>query len=293
MPRRGTDYARLAAAVQFGLPDGGPTRPVHRWTVDKLAILAYYVPVFADICTRNARGWYFVDAFAGCGVNDVAGEYWYKGSALVGMAAKPSPNFALLVEADPVQAEGLRPRAAGFGVPHHVATANANAELPALMQRHLTNRHLPGFVVLDPEGLELAWSTVEAVATHRSQRYTPYELLVYFSTPGTARMGGLRGSPHAEQMLTQLFGNDSWRSTWIRYQSGELRPGEAGARYRSLYCDQLRGLGYEHVIERPVPTPRGTLVYHLLLATNDKTGARLLNEASERAFLNNLPLPRP
>lgn len=43
--------------------------------------------------------------------------------------------------------------------------------------------HLPGFCVLDPEGLELDWTTIQACAEHRRGR-TPYELLIYFSTPG-------------------------------------------------------------------------------------------------------------
>lgn len=64
MARRETDYGELRARLAFA-DDGLPIREVGAWTLDKLALIAYYLPKFAELCTDKAHGWYFVDGFAG------------------------------------------------------------------------------------------------------------------------------------------------------------------------------------------------------------------------------------
>ncbi len=294
MAKRGTDYGALAQRVRFGMADGMATRPVRRWTVDKLAILAYYLPSFAAICSKQAGGWYFFDGFAGSGVNAIQGEEWYKGSALIGLSVSPAATGAILIEQDRPQADALATRASGYATPAHIEHGNANTTTTALLREHFGNRHLPGFCVLDPEGLELAWDTVRAVANHRLSEYSPYELMIYFSTPGVARVGGRSNNLAYAARLSSLFGtkNGDWMAIAEDYEAGRLEPGRAGSLYRALYRRQVEALGYSYVIDRPVESERGHLVYHLIMATNNEVGAEILSRASEVAFLNNLPLPR-
>jgi three-Cys-motif partner protein len=295
MAKRGTDYEALAARVRFGFPDGLATRGVRRWTLDKLAILAYYLPSFAAICQKQAQGWYYIDGFAGSGVNVVSGEGWYKGSAILGMSTEPSAAAALLIERDGGQADALRQRAAEFRSPATVIQGDANVELPTALAGTFTNRHLPALCVLDPEGLELRWETIEAVARHRLRQYAPYELVIYFSTPGVARISGRTGASEAyRDTLRRLFGqaNQQWEDIAGEHMAGNLPPGHAGREYRALYREQVRTLGYSTVIDRPVESSDGTLIYHLIMATNNDVGAEILTRASEVAFLNNLPFPR-
>jgi hypothetical protein len=120
--------------------------------------------------------------------------------------------------------------------------------------------------------------------------------MIYFSTPGVARIGSRTeggGGPYAGS-LARLFGqgHEAWKAVAAEYESGRLGPGEAGNQYRALYRAQIKSLGYNHVIDRPVESERGTLIYHLIMATNNAVGAEILTRASEVAFLNNLPLPR-
>lgn len=112
--------------------------------------------------------------------------------------------------------------------------------------------------------------------------------MIYFSTPGAARVGGLERE-QSRKHLSSLFGNDSWEPIADAYDRHELPPGVAGMRYRQLYASQLESLGYR-VIQRQVTTHSGTPMYHVLLATADDTGYKLLLETRSRAFLNNLPL---
>ena len=295
MPPRGTNYQALADRVRFGFPDGLATRDVRRWTLVKLAILAYYLPSFAAICQSQARGWYYLDGFAGSGVNVVPGEQWYKGSALLGLSTAPPATDVLLIERDLGQVEALRQRAGSFRTNPPVIQGDANEVIPQALGEVFRNRHLPALCVLDPEGLELRWETIETVARHRYTQYAPYELVIYFSTPGVARISGRTGASEGyRNTLRRLFGdgNTDWEDIAADHIAGRLPPGQAGRAYRALYREQVRALGYSTVIDRAVESSDGTLIYHLVMATNNDVGAEILTRASEVAFLNNLPFPR-
>ncbi len=155
------------------------------------------------------------------------------------------------------------------------------------------DRALPAFCVLDPEGMELAWETVEACATAR-ERSTPYELLIYFSTPGAYRSGAvtdpdqIRGD---EGALHRVFGNDDWRPIAERQRAGSLSGKAAGSEYLALYKAQIEKLGYEYVMSRPsIGTSRRNLIYHLVFATSNGAGRNIMESALRRAYAGQLPM---
>jgi three-Cys-motif partner protein len=155
----------------------------------------------------------------------------------------------------------------------------------------LNNRRLPGFCVLDPEGLELDWTTIATCAGWR-RGAAPYELLIYFSTPGAARTAGVQQTgwvEAAERRLTRLFGTTTWKDIAERQRGGILEPGAAGRGYLDAYKAQLRDLGYSTVLDRPAISSSGTLVYHLVFATANAAGANIMRQAMDRAYSGQLP----
>ncbi len=290
MPTRGTDYAELNRRLALE-PDGRPAREVGVWTRDKLALLAYYLPQFAKLCTDKAGGWYYLDGFAGNGANDARGFPLAKGSALLGVSQVPPPSKAILIERDPGDAAILRERVRPLAGTVHVLEGDANQLIPLELD-YFDLAYLPGFCMLDPEGLELDWATVAACAEHR-RRGSPYELLIYFSTPGAARAGGVRAVPYADanrRRLQRLFGNQSWEGTTEQQAHGVLQPGEAGRQYLALYKEQLTSLGYTTVIDRPSMREDGNLVYHMVFASANQAGERIMRSAFERAYGGQMPL---
>lgn len=288
-PRRGTDYEELNRRLEF-IDDGRRAREVGEWTRHKLALLAYYLPEFAKICTEKARGWYYLDGFAGNGANSTPGFPLAKGSALIGVTQELPPARALLIEQRAQDARILAERVEPLSPSFRVLEGDANEEIPANLA-YFDQPFLPGFCMLDPEGLELDWATVEACAGHRTR--TPYELLIYFSTPGAVRAGAVRAEGYAEanqKRLQRLFGNSTWEAIADEQSRGRLPPGEAGRQYLALYKTQLEGLGFTAVLDRPSMRQDGNLVYHMLFASANKAGENIMRYAFRRAYGGQMPL---
>ncbi|MCC7366172.1 MAG: three-Cys-motif partner protein TcmP [Dehalococcoidia bacterium] len=287
---RGTNYDDLNERLAFD-DDGQRTRPGGAWSRDKLALLAYYLPAFSRLCTDKAGGWYFLDGFAGNGVNSSPGFPLAKGTALLGAVQEPVAQHAVLVEKDERDAAVLALRTSALGPRVEVLCGDTNQIVGQVLTR-FENRRLPGICVLDPEGLELDWATVEACASQRQGKY-PYELLIYFSTPGAARSAGVRAPGLAEvnaSRLTRLFGGDSWRDISALQSKGMLPAGDAGRMYLSLYEEQLVGLGYSTVFKRAAVREDGPLVYHMIFATGNDAGRNIMESAFRRAYGGQMPL---
>lgn len=290
MAKKGTDYDKLNEQLTFE-DDGLPISDVGAWTRNKLALIAYYLPEFARLCSEKARGWYFIDGFAGCGANRSPGFPPAKGSALLGVTQTPFARHSLLCELSPANVRVLTARCAPFADRVTILPGDANLLLPGGLEL-LDDRHVPGFCVLDPYGLELDWVTVELCSAHR-QVGSPYELLIYFATPGAARSAGVQDATYAAanaSRLTRTFGGEAWRETAERQQAGKLRPGEAGRLYLDLYKKQLRQLGYTAVLERPAIRDDGNLIYHLVFASANDAGESIMTYALKRAYATQLPL---
>lgn len=108
MPLKGTDYDDLNRRLAFE-DDGRGVREVGEWTYHKLALLEYYLPAFAKLCSK-AGGWYYLDGFAGNGANRAPGFPLAKGSALIGVTQQLPPKRAVLIEKDKGHAAVLNAR---------------------------------------------------------------------------------------------------------------------------------------------------------------------------------------
>lgn len=287
--RRGTDYDRLLEDIRMD-DDGLPMRRVKAWTPDKLALLSHYLQGFAKACAK-AGGWYFLDGFAGNGGNDAGQLGLFKGSALIGATMVPPATKVALIEKRRKSARTLKTRCARVRPDAMVIEGDCNARIGEAL-KHFNDRWLPAFCVLDPEGLELGWEVIEACAAHRLGG-TPYELLIYFSTPGAMRTAAVtdpRMVEGDERALRRLFGNDDWRDVAERQRAGALDGRKAGSKYLALYERQLRDLGYRHVMSRAAIAHDRRLIYHLVFASDKDAGRNIMRNTHERAYASQLPL---
>ena len=298
-PRRGTDYEALLASIRMD-DDGLPMRSVKEWTPNKLALISYYLPEFARLCDGKAGGWYFLDGFAGNGANWARDLGRFKGSALIGATVEPRAKRVVLIEKSQESVQTLKKRCERERPDAVVMNGDCN-ELIQQALSQFDSRGLPAFCVLDPEGMELAWETVEACATAR-EKSTPYgeegptlhELLIYFSTPGVMRTASVtdeRMIAGDEAALRRLFGNDDWRLIAERQRDGTLTGQSAGSQYLALYKAQLEQLGYEYVMSRPSLGRAGrNLIYHLVFATSSVAGRNIMESGLRRAYAGQLPM---
>lgn len=254
-----------------------PVRDAHPWSRDKLGILRSYLAAYAKAC-QSASEFYFVDAMAGSGLYRIQEtNEWLLGSTPIALRIEPRFHKCLALEIDPRNVEALHRRVEEFAGRAIVLQGDCNVHLESTMADHIPRRS-PSFVLLDPEGAELEWSTVRMASTHR-QGPLKSELLILFATEGINRMLPVEAdiTVQNEWRLDHLFPDGGWRDIWSRRKDGELTPAQARGLYVENYCEGLRSLGYQRVIPRAIT--RGStadVVYHLVFATDHPAGERIM-----------------
>lgn len=266
--------------------DGLLERKIGPWTRDKLAILEAYFPAFGTACSKKARRWYYVDGLAGPGVNVLKGtEERYWGSPMLALRAKPEFTKCLLLERDRRAVAALAARTAGYEDRCIVQQGDVNVDLLPKMHEEL-DRRLPCLVLLDPEGIEPSWSTVEQLADFRLGRFKT-ELLILFNVRGLARTLPLWSEAPAwvRPELRRFFGNDLYLEIWARRRRDEISAAEAETEYIRHYARGLTELGYR-VLNRDIRarSRTGQLKYVLLFATTNPTGERIMEHCYRTVF---------
>ena len=149
----------------------------------------------------------------------------------------------------------------------------------------------PCFCLLDPEGTELRWVTIQKVARVSGRRRKP-ELLILFPL----QMGILRlmtvvspMSRHHRRLVSSTFGSSSWSEIYEARLQGRLAPAEAKAQYVALYCANLRALGYRSAEPRVISAPArpGSARqerYYLVFATDHPDGERIMSGVFKRWY---------
>jgi three-Cys-motif partner protein len=274
------------AEREVGLPDDALlTRSSGSHTADKLAILSCYLPAFTRACGQvNA---FFVDGFAGPGVNRMKDTgRLVPGSPLIALEAEPPFSKCLFVDWGAKESEALRQRTESYGDRAVVERADVNKELLPLMSKHIP-RWAPCLVLLDPEGTELKWTTVEAVAGFRTGQRKAELLILLPTHMGFVRMLPV-GSEEATQpeLLDEMFGTHEWHDIWKRRRNAWINPQQAVNKYVDLYKEQLRRLGYRVALNREIRT-RGKLgrpMYHLVFATDHDAGDRIMDHCFKTCY---------
>ena len=150
-----------------------------------------------------------------------------------------------------------------------------------------TPKQAPTFAFLDPDGMELEWRTVKLLADHkRGKSQYKIEMWILLSTSGLVRMLGDFADPHAaelnEHRVRNLYGaTGPWERIREARRRGDLRGSDAKQAYAFLYMDRLAGLGYKHLLARPIRGTRGEL-YVMVFATDNPAGSAIMKWAQEQ-----------
>ena len=230
----------MGRATYRAAQDGYRARIALSWTEEKLAILECYLQAFANACQSHPSGWYAIDIFAGAGLNiSETTSTEIPGSALIALeAGPPSATCVVVCERSAQPLPALTARVAPFENRVRVFGRDANAEIADMLAP--LPRRAPGFAFLDPEGSELAWATVRAIAQQKARGETKIEQLILFPTD----MGFVRTLPLAKDLtaaaaekITAMFGHDRWRAIYDKRRAGLLNPEGARTEYVRLYAD--------------------------------------------------------
>ena len=208
------------------------------WTDEKLARLRDYLIAYMKIFTKNEKARSFItnyiDAFAGTGYRVESGDpshgpdtlfddddfrdatSYGQGSARIALDIPEPFDKYKFIERDPDRASALEnlkqefPERAGS---IKIITGDANGELQAICQGTNWGRNR-AVVFLDPYGMQVKWSTLEAIASTRAidmwLLFPLGQAINRLLTRDRIPEGALA------ERLTETFGTEEWQAAFYR-----------------------------------------------------------------------------
>ena len=296
--RRAKTSQEILNQLQAG-DDGLVTRPIGVWTLEKLAILLLYFEGFTRACGR-ARGGYYLDGLAGPGICRIRGARaqpnYVWGSPLIALRTQPPFQRCISLDISEGNTRALSSRVSSYGTRAVVHAGDVNQRLANVVRSEVPGR-APCFCLLDPEGTELQWSTIEAVARTPGRRRKP-ELLVLFPM----EMGFIRLLTTAAEIrsgwkarIDRMFPDGTWWNVYQRRVAGRLTPSEAKDLYIEIYRNGLEASGYRHVNSHPITAPTVTggqrrELYHLVFASDSDAGKDIMDYVFQRPYYLDFPV---
>ena len=260
------------------------------WTQAKLSVLADYLDAFVRASSAPSERVY-LDAFAGegSGLDRLTGEE-FKGSARIALEVG-APGFTRFRFFEKGRrAADLEARLRADYPQRDIVVAEGDCVLSELTQL----RWAPTFAFLDPDGMELAWTTLRSLADHKKGYRTgadkpeyKVELWMLFPSGGLVRTLALEEeklSASDERRATRLFGNESWRPIYDRRLDGRLAGADARDEYVNLMRWRLeRSLGYRWTHPLELRNTRGVPLYHMIFTTDNEAGTRIMEHVYRSA----------
>lgn len=263
-----------------------PARRAHPWARYKLDIVECYVPAFVRAC-KKAPSVQLVDAFAGPGVNRFTDDGELRlGTTLIALSAEPSPTRVLAVDSSQAAVDALARRCEPNAGQAVLRRADANRDLVPLM-RELLQPRAPTLCLFDPEGTELAFTTLQAVSQWGEGKTKPELLILLATHTGWTRMLSADLREWAVDNMNRLYGTDAWQEIHRRRYDGVIDTDRATTEYVQLYCAQLKHeLGYAHTDAREIRASgrRGQLGYFLVFASDHPAGYEIMRFCFDEQF---------
>jgi three-Cys-motif partner protein len=269
------------------------------WTQAKLSILKEYLERFLQASGRQTERVY-LDGFAGEGAGlDRQTQEEFLGSARIAIEAGGGRGFTKLrffeLDADRAARLETRLREEFPGRDIKVEPGDCNKAIPDKLQELRGLSWAPTFAFLDPDGMELAWDTLVALADHkrgyRSARSAKpeykTELWMLFPSAGLPRTLALEESklsPGDEARATRMFGCDDWKAIYDARAVGDIGPEAAREEYVNLMRWRLeKELGYRYTHAFEVKNTNGVPLYHMIFATDNEAGTRIMEAVYSQA----------
>lgn len=262
------------------------------WTRAKLNILEKYLNAFL-IASKGVDERVYLDAFAGEGHGiDRVTHQDFKGSARLALEAGPPPFtklrfFELADQATNLESQLKKDFPARDLM---VYPGDCNQTISQALVDLRDFKWAPTFAFLDPDGMELAWSTLENLANHKvgyrgggsTKPEFKVEIWMLFPTSGLIRTLALDEAKlkvEDELRATRLFGAETWRSILASRRNKQID----GARARENYLNMMRwrlekDLGYQWTHPFEIKNEIGNPIYHMILATDNQAGTKIMSD---------------
>lgn len=236
---------------------------VKEWTLLKLIFISSFVDLYTKIIPNHVENWFYIDLFAGCGVNQVISTSdLVLGSSLIApcFARKPFTKM-FLVDDDKEQTEALSKRITYLSRKDNfknlnpvIYTEDCNKIISSIVEdinEYKSTYHY--LACIDPYGMEIDWGTMEVLL-----ELDYGDIMFTYQTQEIARTWGkAKSNQKSAETMTKFFGNDDWK--YAKGRDDLLKLYENNLRiYRSNIIDVLiQGKNFK---------------YHLIFATRETKG---------------------
>lgn len=269
------------------IDDGLVIRSFGSWTAEKLDYLRRYIDIFETSMRLKWPERNYIDLFSGPGKIKIktTGQILL-GSPLLALTTQ-YPFFQYYFSDNNPQntkALELRCSASLHSDLVKIYLENANLIIKTIVAniRQYSPRSL-NLAFLDPDGLELEWSTLAHLGTLRC------DLIIHYSQQGITRYIARAYETNAETIIDKFFGTDEWRQIYAPWHT---KPRISGM-HRELidfYKDRLRSLGYQEVrqsdeiLSAPLirNRKRNAPLYRLLFASKSTLGDEFWQKVTQR-----------
>jgi three-Cys-motif partner protein len=259
------------------------------WTRGKLDILRRYLDAFTTATTKSPERIY-IDAFAGQVENrDRLTQKVIEGSARIALSIANPPftrlRFFETRENAPALEAALRRDFSDRDF--EVFGGDCNVLIPEMLGELSEYSWAPTFAFVDPNGMEAAWTTLEALAEFRRERKTKVELWLLFAAPMFTRVLRVDGAPtRAEDIaaIDAMFGCRDWHAIYEARLALDIDPAAARREYLNLMrwrLEQVLGYTWTHPLE--VRNEAGQPIYYMIFATDHPAGTRIMSDLYAKA----------
>jgi three-Cys-motif partner protein len=270
------------------------------WTRNKLDILSAYLHAFTTASRKKARATtVYLDLFAGT----PAGMERDTGQPIpnsVVRALNTTPRFTrhyffeLPAVANDLDNELARSYPSRDD--YRVVPGDSNETIDRVLSelREMGLDWAPTFAFLDPRNLGVKWTTIGKLADFKRRRRNKIELWVLCFSSAIARvLGGEGDSSVGAEQVTAFYGTDHWQAIKEGRDGSLLAAADAREEYVNLYRWRLENvLGYRITHSFEVKNTSGSPLYHLILATDNETGSRIMRDIYSKAAKEHLAMRR-
>jgi three-Cys-motif partner protein len=265
--------------------DGLPLCKYGQQTAEKLDYLRRYLDMFTRSMHRKWPVMQYIDLFAGSGKCQVSPDGTVVlGSPLLALTTPQPFSAYFFVDLKPSNIASLQERCTASPLHDRVQcfVGDANRAVHTVVaQITAGGRSSLNLAFLDPEGLELHWSTVEALA-----RLSHMDLIIHYSQMGLTREVPKALARDEPTAVDRFFGDEEWRK--ICAEHGQKR----GLQRKLLdhYKGKLSALGYVEVTGQDAldydplmrSAPKHAPLYRLIFASKHPLGAKFGREVKRR-----------
>ncbi len=285
--------------------DGLLMRPVGSWTKEKLDFLQRYIDIFTKgMYKKPWRAFHYIDLFSGPGKARVSEtQEVILGSPLIALRAEKPFTEYFFVDIDEKNSNALEKRCQAFIKPEHIHiyTGDANSIVYEVVDYILSvdSEFISGawsslnFAFVDPEGLELQWSTIEALA-----RINKIDMLIYYPQMGITREMPKEIDQQPPTPLDRFFGDQRWRLMYKQKCTDSQRR-HLASELLDYYLQKIQSLGYKareyQEIKEHSPLirnrERNAPLYRLIFVSKHKRGHEFWEKISQRNVYGQGRLP--